>query len=204
MSRLVLATANPGKLQEFRELLCHLKVELVSSAELGLREPEETGLSFIENALIKARAACAHSGLPAIADDSGLVISALKGAPGLYSARYAGIPAHAGRNLEKVLEEMQEVPEGKRAARFVCVAVFMRHALDPEPVIAQGTWQGSILSSPRGHAGFGYDPIFLEPESGLSAAELPTERKHALSHRGQAVRQLREALRRELGVDTVE
>lgn len=159
-------------------------------SEWNLEDADETGLTFIENAIIKARHACQRTGLPAIADDSGLVVDALNGAPGIYSSRYAGPNADEFAYTQKLLNEMQGVPEAERTARFVCVLVMMRHAEDPLPVISQATWEGSILTERRGTGGFGYDPVFYSPEEQCAAAELSADRKHALSHRGKALRQL--------------
>lgn len=153
-------------------------------------EAKETGLTFVENAIIKARNAALHCNLPALADDSGLVVDALQGAPGVISARYAGIGASDQDNLVKLLEDMDGVPDRQRSARFVCVIVFMRHAQDPVPVIAQGVWEGSILKRPVGENGFGYDPVFWVPDKGCASAELSPEDKNAISHRGQALHRL--------------
>jgi XTP/dITP diphosphohydrolase len=151
---------------------------------------EETGLTFVENAILKARNAASHSGLPAIADDSGIEVDALQGAPGIYSARYAGLNASDGDNCRKLLDELKDVHELDRTARFQCLLVYMRHAEDPTPMIFQGTWEGSILMSPQGENGFGYDPVFYVPSEGCSAAELDAEVKNRLSHRGQALTKL--------------
>jgi XTP/dITP diphosphohydrolase len=189
--RLVLASGNPGKLAELRALLAGTGIEVVSQGELGIGDIEETGLSFVENALLKARHAARESGLPALADDSGLCVDALDGAPGLYSARYAEPGADAGRNIDKLLAALDGVPDERRGARFCCVLALLRHPHDPQPLIAEGVWEGRILHAPRGEGGFGYDPVFLDPSSGLSAAELDPARKHGLSHRGQALARLR-------------
>ena len=190
MQRLVVATGNPGKLAEIREVLANTGIELVSQRELGIADADETGTTFVENALLKARQATRLSGLPALADDSGLAVDALHGAPGIYSARYAGPKANDAGNLEKLLTMLKDVPEAERGARFQCVLVYLRHALDPTPLICQGTWEGRILTAARGTSGFGYDPVFFVPTHECSAAELPPEVKNALSHRGQALRQL--------------
>jgi XTP/dITP diphosphohydrolase len=157
-------------------------------------EVEETGLTFVENALLKARNATRHTGLPAIADDSGIEVDALHGAPGIYSARYAGEGASDARNLEKLLADLRDVPEARRTARFVCLMVYLRHELDPTPIICQGSWEGRVLFEPRGAGGFGYDPVFFVPTHSCSSAELPPEVKNQLSHRGQALRALVAAL----------
>lgn len=188
--RIVLASNNPGKVAEIQRLLADIDVEVVAQSVLGVPEAEETGQSFVENALLKARNACAHTGLPAIADDSGLEVDALQGAPGIRSARYAGASATDAENVSRLLDALADTPEAERTARFQCLAVFLRHAEDPTPLIAQGTWEGRILSSPRGTGGFGYDPVFFVPDENRSAAELDPARKNALSHRGQALRQL--------------
>ena len=193
--RWVLASGNPGKLAELRTLLTDLPVTLLSQAELGVADPEETGLSFVENALLKARHAAAATGLPAIADDSGLVVDALGGAPGLHTARYAGIGAPAAAHMDKLLQAMQDVADPQRSACFVCVLVYLRHAQDPLPLIAQGVWPGRIAPTPRGTGGFGYDPLFIGTGDSLTAAELTPALKHARSHRAQALRRLREELR---------
>ena len=192
MSRIVLASGNKAKLQEMRALLADKQVELLSQDEFAIDAAEETGLSFVENALIKARHACRETGLPAIADDSGLEVDALNGAPGIYSARYAecdGPEADEENNL-KLLSELEQAAEAERGARFQCAIVFMRHAADPMPLVCQGTWEGSILFQPRGENGFGYDPLFFVPGENCTSAELPSARKNILSHRGQAIGKL--------------
>lgn len=190
MKRVVLASGNAGKLREMGELLTALDWQVVPQHALGVDDVAETGLSFVENALIKARHACRATDLPALADDSGLIVDALGGAPGLYSARYAGEPSDAGANIAKLLDALREVPPERRSARFYCVIVLLRHATDPQPLICEGCWEGRVLEAPRGEGGFGYDPVFLDPTSGLSAAQLAPELKNAHSHRGQALRQL--------------
>jgi len=190
MKRIVLASNNRGKIREFNELLTDLEIEVHPQGEFGVPEVEETGLTFVENAILKARHASLHTGLPAIADDSGIEVDALNGAPGIYSARYAGAGAGDAANVEKLLEALQEVPEAERRARFQCLLVYMRHGSDPTPIICQGTWEGRILFEPVGENGFGYDPVFHVPTHICSAAELPADVKNALSHRGQALRQL--------------
>ena len=194
MQKLLIATGNPGKLAEFRELLAPRGYEVVGQRELGIADPEETGATFVENALLKARHASALSGLPALADDSGLCVDALDGAPGLYSARYAGPVASAADNIDLLLQRLDGVPEAQRAAHFVCVLAWLRHPADPDPLIASGRWHGRILPAPRGSGGFGYDPLFLDPALGRSAAELSAAEKHARSHRGAAIRALLDLL----------
>ena len=191
---IVLASNNPGKVREFNALLADLHFEVVPQASLGVSEAEETGLTFVENAILKARHAAQYTGKPALADDSGLEVDALNGAPGIYSARYAGPGAGDKANLEKLLTMLNSVAEAQRTARFQCVLVYMRHALDPTPLICQGTWEGRILTAPRGSGGFGYDPVFFVPTHGCSSAELSPETKNSLSHRGQALRRLVQAL----------
>lgn len=186
--RIVIATANPGKLQELRNLLAPIYASLFPRSEFSVEEVPETGLSFAENAIIKARHAASVSGLPAIADDSGIEVDALHGAPGIYSARYAGSQASDRDNLQKLLHELRDVPEARRTARYRCVLVYMRRADDPFPLICSGTWNGLIASAPSGQGGFGYDPIFYLPELRLTAAELSSEEKNRRSHRGQALR----------------
>jgi XTP/dITP diphosphohydrolase len=193
--RIVLASGNQGKLKEFSQILAQLNLEIVSQGTLGVVDAEETGLSFVENAIIKARNACAATGLPAIADDSGLEVDALSGAPGIYSARFAGPRASDQQNIEKLLSELGELESNQRTARFRCVLVCMRHQRDPTPLIAIGTWEGKILTTPEGENGFGYDPLFWSPEYDCAAAQLTPEQKKAVSHRGKAVAQLTEQLR---------
>ena len=195
MSRtLVAATGNRAKLAELERLLAGIGWEVVAQAALGVESPPEDGLTFVENAIIKARHAAARTGRPALADDSGLVVDALGGAPGVRSARYAGEGGDDAANNEKLVRALAEVPPEERTARFECAVVWMRHPSDPVPVIARGTWAGRVLEAPRGTKGFGYDPLFLDPLSGLTAAELSPERKDTLSHRGQALRALRAKL----------
>lgn len=188
--RIVLASNNAGKVREFNQLLEGSGLEVVPQSEFSVEEIEETGLTFVENALLKARNASEHTGLPAIADDSGLEVDALAGAPGIYSARYAGEGSSDLENLEKLLANMEGVADDKRSARFQCLMVYLRHAKDPTPRIFQGTWEGRILSEPRGDNGFGYDPVFYVPDQQCSSAELSPEVKNSLSHRGQALKQL--------------
>ncbi len=192
--KLVVASSNAGKLAEFRDLLGEAGFEFVTQGELGVADVEETGLTFVENALLKARHAARVTGLPALADDSGLCVDALGGAPGLYSARYAGDHGDAQANIAKLLEAMKDVPRAQRSAHFHAVIVLLRHAEDPQPIIAEGMWSGLILEAPRGDNGFGYDPVFFEPENGLSAAEFDPAIKNRLSHRGRALAVLRQKL----------
>lgn len=194
MTTIVLASSNPGKVREFNELLADHHISVVPQSQFGVPDAEETGLTFVENAILKARNAALHTGLAAIADDSGIEVDALNGAPGIYSARYAGKDAGDRANLEKLLLDLSEVPEAERSARFQCLMVYMRHANDPTPMIFQGTWEGRILFAPRGEQGFGYDPVFFVPTHDCSSAELAPPVKNALSHRGQALRKLVAAL----------
>jgi XTP/dITP diphosphohydrolase len=196
MKKVVLASGNKGKVREFGEILAGADISIVPQTELGVAEAEETGLTFVENAILKARNAARHTGLPAIADDSGLEVDALKGAPGIYSARYAGVGAGDRANLDKLLADMQDVPAAARSARFQCVLVYMEHELDPTPIICQGSWEGVIALAPHGEGGFGYDPVFFVPSHNATVAELPAAVKHDLSHRGQALRKLLDALQR--------
>jgi len=188
--RIVLASNNAGKVREINQLLADTGLIVVPQSEFGVPEAEETGLTFVENAILKARNAAAYSGHPAIADDSGIEVDALNGAPGIYSARFARQGAGDEANLRKLLEELSNVPEADRTARFQCLMVYMRHGEDPTPLICHGTWEGRILPAPQGTNGFGYDPVFFVPDQGCSAAELDPEVKNGLSHRGQALRQL--------------
>jgi XTP/dITP diphosphohydrolase len=187
---LVLASGNPGKLAEFQHMLGELGWKVLPQSEFKVSEVAETGLSFVENAIIKARHACAATGLPAIADDSGLEVDALGGAPGIYSARFSGEGATDARNNAKLIEALAEVPEGQRSARYQCVLVYMRHHRDPTPLIAQGLWEGSILHSPKGDGGFGYDPLFWVPNLKCTAAELDKQEKNRISHRALAMQAL--------------
>ena len=191
---LVLASGNPGKLAELRQLLEGGRHALRPQSEFGVADVEETGLTFGENALLKARHAARETGLPALADDSGLCVDALGGAPGLYSARYAGVHGDAAGNIERLLRELEDVPDALRTARFHCVLVVLRHAEDPRPLVAVGSWSGRILRAPRGAGGFGYDPVFLDPENACSAAELDPAIKNAISHRGRALAALQQRL----------
>lgn len=193
-ARIILASNNPGKVREISQLLAPLKLDVVAQAELGVAEIEETGLTFVENAILKARNTASHTGLAAIADDSGLEVDALDGAPGIHSARYAGVNGNDQANITRLLRELADVPEAQRTARFQCLMVYLRHAADPTPTICQGTWEGRVLFAPRGERGFGYDPVFFVPTHNCSAAELPPDIKNQLSHRGQALRKLLQAL----------
>jgi len=188
LARLVLASANPGKLREFRRLLEPLGIDVVPQAKLGIGEAEEPHVTFVENALAKARHASAQARLPALADDSGICVHALGGAPGVQSARYAGEPRDDARNNALLIERLRGVAD--RRAHYYCVLVLLRHAEDPEPVIAEGRWDGRVVDAPRGSGGFGYDPHFEDIETGMTGAELPLELKNARSHRGHAMRAL--------------
>ncbi|WP_295608095.1 RdgB/HAM1 family non-canonical purine NTP pyrophosphatase [uncultured Lamprocystis sp.] len=191
---IVLASNNPGKVREFGQLLAAARIHVIPQGERGVPEVAETGLTFVENAILKARNAARFSGLAALADDSGIEVDALRGAPGIYSARFAGPGASDTDNLVKLLQDLEQVPDEQRTARYQCVLVYLRHADDPTPLICQGTWEGLIGRAPRGDAGFGYDPIFIVPSHGCTAAELAPEVKNRLSHRGQALRQLQHLL----------
>lgn len=190
IKQIVLASGNKGKLREFSQVLGQWQVEVRPQSEFDVSDADETGLSFVENAILKARHAAKITGLPALADDSGLEVDALKGAPGIYSARFAGPDATDQLNNAKLLEMLADVPEQQRTARFRCVLAFMRHADDPTPLICQGSWEGKILTQVCGDNGFGYDPLFLISELGKASAQLEPEVKNQLSHRGQAVKQL--------------
>ncbi|MEQ8408900.1 MAG: RdgB/HAM1 family non-canonical purine NTP pyrophosphatase [Gammaproteobacteria bacterium] len=193
MSKIVLASGNAGKLAELQTILADWGVELLPQSQFSVSDVAETGLSFVENALIKARHACEATGLPAIADDSGIEVDALQGEPGIYSARYSGQqgPDADTHNNTKLLQELEQVPSEARTARFQCVIVYMRFARDPMPLICQGTWEGSILFAPQGENGFGYDPLFYVPQHDCSSAELSPQIKNSLSHRGKALQQLK-------------
>jgi XTP/dITP diphosphohydrolase len=194
MSRsVVLASNNAGKLREFAELLGPLGFELRPQGEFNVPEADEPHATFLENALEKARHAARLTGLPALADDSGVCVNALGGAPGVFSARYAGEPKSDARNNQKLIDELTR--HADHSAYYYCVLVYLRHADDPQPVIADGRWEGKIIATPRGQGGFGYDPYFLLPDSGMTAAEMPAAEKNRLSHRGQALRSLVEKLR---------
>jgi len=193
ISRLVVASNNPGKLRELASLLAPLGIEATPQSVHGVPEAEEPHATFIENALAKARNAARYAGLPALADDSGILIDALDGAPGVSSARYAGEPKSDERNNRKMVESLRDV--AKRTAHYYCVIVLVRHASDPTPLIAEGEWHGEIIMEPRGEGGFGYDPYFLLPDLGVTAAELSAETKNRLSHRAQALTMLASKLR---------
>jgi XTP/dITP diphosphohydrolase len=192
--KLVLASSNQGKLEELRGLLSGNGIELIAQSDLGVEDAEETGTTFVENALIKARQATRVTGLPALADDSGICVDALDGAPGLYSARYAGEHGNASRNIDKLLDALDGVPDERRSAHFYCVLVLLRHTDDPQPLILEGQWEGRILHGRRGSGGHGYDPVFFDPIHGQSAAEMELEFKNRLSHRGQALALLKKKL----------
>lgn len=185
--KIVLASNNQGKVREIGQMLSDSDIKVLPQSHFHITEVEETGLTFVENAILKARNAAAQSGLPAIADDSGLEVDALNGAPGIYSARFAGPGASDMDNLNKMLVELKGIPAGERNARFQCLMVYLRHAGDPTPLICQGTWEGVITTEPRGENGFGYDPVFYIPQHDCTAAELSAEVKNRLSHRGQAL-----------------
>ena len=191
--KIVLASGNPGKIAEIQAIL--QQHPIVPQSQFNIIEAEETGTTFVENAIIKARNAALHCRLPALADDSGLVVDALDGAPGVISARYAGVGASDQENLQKLLLELNGVPDEQRSARFVCIMVFLEQVYDPCPVIAEGVWEGRILAAPVGENGFGYDPVFWVPETNCASAELSAEHKNSISHRGQALRQLTELMK---------
>lgn len=190
MAKVVLASGNAGKVREFSALLAELGWNVIPQHELGVLEAEETGLSFVENSILKARNAAEQTGLPALADDSGIVVDALNGRPGIYSARFGGAHGDNVANNARLLEALQGVPVAQRTARFRCCIVFVRDALDPVPVIAEASWEGSILEAPSGTQGFGYDPLFYVPTHNCSAAELESAEKNRISHRGQALQVL--------------
>jgi len=196
-NQIVLASGNAGKLAEFAQIFAEIGPawELVPQSHFNIKEAEETGLTFIENAILKARHAAQMTGLPALADDSGLCVDALDGAPGIHSARYAGGHGNAQANIDKLLHALRDIPDGKRSARFHCTLALLRHPHDPEPLIAEGHWHGQILPAPRGTGGFGYDPIFFDPARGQTAAELAPSLKHQVSHRGRALQVLHQRLR---------
>jgi XTP/dITP diphosphohydrolase len=193
IEKLVLASGNQGKLREFTQLFADKNVQVIPQDEFATIEVEETGASFVENAILKARNACKFSGLPSLADDSGLEVDVLQGAPGIYSARYAA-DEHGQTsdeaNYRKLLTALKDIPATQRTARFQCVLVYMRHENDPTPQVFQGSWEGQILTEPSGIEGFGYDPVFWVPSEGCSSAELSKDKKNALSHRGKAIQEL--------------
>lgn len=195
--RIVLATGNAGKLRELQALLAHLDIEVLPQSQFVRLEAQETGLSFVENAILKARHASRAAGLPAIADDSGIEVDALRGAPGIYSARFAGAGASDQANLDKLLLELRDVPAEQRTARYQCALAFMRWDTDPSPIVCQASWEGRIIDTPRGDGGFGYDPVF-EVEPGVTAAELSAEEKNRRSHRARALRLMLEQLRSDI------
>jgi len=190
MKKIVLASNNKGKVREIGQMLTDFDAQVLPQSEFNIIEVEETGLTFVENAILKARYAAQHSGLPAIADDSGLEVDALNGAPGIYSARFAGKDATDEQNLQKLLAELQDIPQDERTARFQCLMVYMRHAADPTPLICQGTWEGRITFEPQGEKGFGYDPVFFVPDKNCTSAQLPADVKNQLSHRAKALNAL--------------
>ena len=192
--KIVLASNNPGKLREIQAVLGEERYQLIQQSEFDVSEVAEIGTTFVENAIIKARHAAQHTGMPALADDSGIEVDALQGAPGIYSARYAGSNADDVANNTKLLHELADVPDAERTARFQCVLVYMRHAKDPMPIICEGTWEGSILHETKGPNGFGYDPLFYVPTHQCSSAELDPAEKNRISHRAQALQKLIVAL----------
>ena len=192
--RIVIASSNPGKLAEVTQIFAGSHIDVVPQSDFGVSDVEETGLTFVENALIKARHAARATGMPALADDSGLCVDVLGGAPGLYSARYAGSHGDAEANIAKLLDALKAEPAERRRAHFHAVIVLLRHADDPQPIIAEGVWPGFVLDTPRGDGGFGYDPVFFDHEQGRSAAELDAVIKNRISHRGRALAALRNRL----------
>jgi XTP/dITP diphosphohydrolase len=195
MSTLVLASGNRGKLREFQDLLAGAGYDVRAQSEFNITSADETGLTFVENAILKARHVCVQTGLPALADDSGIEVDALQGQPGIYSARFAGEQATDADNNQKLLQQLAEVPDKNRSARYQCVLVFMRHATDPVPLICQAAWEGRILRDPVGESGFGYDPLFFVSTHNCSAAQLETAVKNRISHRAQAMLQMLQALK---------
>lgn len=194
MKKIVLASGNKGKLREFQDLLSGCGFEVVPQSDFFSENAEETGLTFVENAIIKARYACAKTGLPALADDSGIEVDALNGRPGIYSARYAGEGATDEKNNQKLLQELKNLPAAQRTARYHAVLAFMRHAEDPTPILCHGVWEGIILSEPQGEGGFGYDPLFLVPTHNCASAQLTKDEKNRISHRGKAMQELLQKL----------
>ena len=201
MHRIVLASGNKKKLGELQSLLAGLPIEVLLQSQFNIPEAIEDGLSFIENAIIKARHAARLTGLPAIADDSGIAVDALGGEPGIHSARFAGEHGNDAANNRKLLEQLLDVPDGERSAQFHCVLVFMRHAADPVPVVCHGVWHGTVLYAGRGENGFGYDPLFWVPTHQCSSAQLDKTEKNRISHRGQAMQMLLQQLRTEFSID---
>lgn len=192
--QVVLASSNAGKVREFMQLLADVGMDVRPQSEFNVPDADETGLTFVENAILKARNAAELTGLPAIADDSGIEVDSLQGQPGIYSARYAGVGAGAAACNQKLLYELKGVPEARRTARFRCCIVMMLHANHPSPIIAEGTWEGRILEQPSGHEGFGYDPLFFVPTHNMAAAQMDPQEKNRISHRGQALQRLLERL----------
>src|SRR5690554_1928306 len=190
MQKIVLASGNKKKISELQDILARFSMQVIPQTEFGVPEAEETGLTFVENAILKARNAAQHTGLPAIADDSGIEVDALQGAPGIYSARFSGAGATDEKNNALLIEKLRDLPIEQRSARYRAVIVMMRHANDPTPLIAQGSWEGQIVLEPQGEHGFGYDPHFFIPALGKTAAQLSAQEKHALSHRGKAIAEL--------------
>lgn len=203
MQKVVLATGNKGKVAELSAMLAPFAFEVIPQTALGVTDADETGLTFVENAILKARHAAQSTGLPAIADDSGLAVNALAGAPGIYSARYAGSNSNDAANIAKLLEALAAVPPAERQAAFHCVLVYLRHADDPTPLICHGSWAGEIALTASGQGGFGYDPVFYLPALAKTAAELSATEKQQLSHRGKALRQLLQQLRLQQGGDSL-
>jgi len=195
IARIVLASSNPGKIQEIADLFADLGISVVPQSKLGIDSPPETGVTFVENALLKARYAAQHSGLPAMADDSGIAVDALNGEPGVYSARYAGIDATDEQNLDKLLDEMAAVADEDRGAGFHCAAVLVYPDETREPLIVEAVWRGTVLRQRHGTGGFGYDPVFYDDVSGKTGAEMSREEKNTVSHRGKAFRQIKALLR---------
>lgn len=196
-TKIILASGNAGKLREFQQLLADCGFSVLPQSDFNVSNADETGLTFVENAIIKARHACAHTGLPAIADDSGIEVDALNGRPGIYSARYSGLDAKDSNNNAKLLQELAQVPAEKRTARYHCVLAFMRHAEDPTPILCHGTWEGVILTEARGDGGFGYDPLFFVPTHNCAAAEMDKAEKNHISHRGKAMAELLEKIQQQ-------
>ncbi|MDO6423547.1 RdgB/HAM1 family non-canonical purine NTP pyrophosphatase [Saccharophagus degradans] len=190
MQKVILASGNAGKLREFQRILAEFDLDVAPQSDYNVPDAEETGLTFVENAILKARNACAHTGFAAISDDSGIEVDALNGQPGIYSARFSGPGATDAKNNALLLEKLEGLPEAERTARYQCVLVYMRHATDPTPIICQGAWEGTILTAPRGEGGFGYDPLFWVPSHQCASAELPAEVKNSISHRAIAMQAL--------------
>ena len=193
-NKIVFASGNAGKVREIAQLLDGLDIDVLPQSEFDVPEIEETGLTFLENSILKARNAAQHTGLPSIADDSGIAVDVLQGHPGIYSARFAGLGASDEDNLLKLIDMIKPFPEEQRTARFICSMVYLRHKDDPVPIIAQGVWEGQLVTDPKGENGFGYDPVFYVESQQCTSAELPPEVKNKLSHRGQALMQLLDKL----------